>query len=138
MSGINKVIILGRLGVDPEIRRTESGIPVASCSIATSKKWTDKQSGELMERTEWHRITAWNNLAEVLEKYVKKGDQIYIEGELQTQSYDKDGTTMYVTQIVANKVELLSNKPSGGVPHPAETQQAPQQDLPDAKDDLPF
>ena len=90
MSGVNKVIIIGHLGRDPEMKYTPSGVPVANFSIATSETWKDKNTGEKQEKTEWHRIVAWNRLAEICGEYLKKGSQVYLEGKLQTRSWDKD------------------------------------------------
>lgn len=102
MSGsVNKVILIGHLGKDPEVRRMTSGDPVVNLSVATSEKWRDKSSGEMKEKTEWHRVTVFNkNLAEVAEKYLKKGSRVYLEGQLQTRKWtDKDGEEKYSTEI---------------------------------------
>ena len=115
MAGINKVIIIGRLGNDPEVRYTPSGSPVAKFSVATSEEWKDKNSGEKKERTEWHRITAWGKLGEICGEYLSKGRQVYVEGRLQTSSYDdKEGVKRYSTEIVASDVQFLGSKESGG------------------------
>jgi single-strand DNA-binding protein len=103
MSGsVNKVILIGNLGRDPEIRRTQDGRPIANLSIATSETWRDKSSGERKEKTEWHRVTVFSEpLCKVIEQYVKKGSKLYIEGQLQTRKYtDKDGVEKYSTEIV--------------------------------------
>ena len=102
---VNKAILVGNLGADPEVRYTKSGTPVASFSIATNKKWTDK--GEKKERTEWHKIVAWNKLGEICGEYLKRGNQVYIEGELQTRSWEKDGIKHYTTEVVAYKMDML-------------------------------
>jgi len=108
MSGINKVIIVGRLGQDPEIRYTPNGQPVANFSVATSEVWLDKQSGEKQERTEWHRIVVWGKLAELCRDYLKKGKQIYLEGKLQTRSWnDKSDQKRYATEIIAQSIQFL-------------------------------
>jgi single-strand DNA-binding protein len=107
MAGINKVILVGHLGQDPEIRYMADGTAVANFSIATSETWKDKQSGEKKERTEWHRIVAWRNLGELCGKYLSKGRQVYVEGKLQTRSWEKDGVTRYTTEIVATDVQFL-------------------------------
>jgi single-strand DNA-binding protein len=115
MAGINKVIIIGRLGNDPEVRYTPSGAAVAKFSVATSEEWKDKNTGEKKERTEWHRITAWGKLGEICGEYLAKGRQVYVEGRLQTSSYDdKDGVKRYSTEIVASDVQFLGSKESGG------------------------
>ena len=111
---VNKVILVGRLGADPEMRYTSDGTAVASFRIATTKKWTN-QNGEKEERTEWHRIVAWRRLGEICGEYLSKGRQIYIEGELQTRSWeDKDGIRRWVTEVVASNMQMLggpSDKP---------------------------
>ena len=112
---VNKVILVGNLGKDPEVTSLESGVKVASFSIATSESYKDKNSGEKITKTEWHNITLWRGLAEVAEKYLNKGSQVYIEGKLQTRSYeDKEGVTRYRTDIVGSNMTMLgSNKGSG-------------------------
>lgn len=107
MSGVNKVILVGRLGKDPEIRHLENGSTVANFSMATSEVYKDRQTGERREDTEWHNVVIWGKLAEVAEKYVKKGDMIYIEGKLKTRSWEKDGVTRYTTEVVANSMTML-------------------------------
>lgn len=110
--GINKVILIGNLGADPEVRYTASNQPVASLRVATNKAWTDKD-GKKQERTEWHRVTAWGRLAEVCKEHLAKGRQVYVEGKLQTREWDKDGTTRYTTEVVAQHVEFLGGSPGG-------------------------
>lgn len=112
MAGINKVIIVGRLGKDPEIRYNQQGNAICNFSVATSESWTDKQ-GQKQEQTEWHRIVVFNKQAENCEKYLSKGRQVYVEGRLKTNSYDKDGQTHYSTDIVANTVQFLGDQGSG-------------------------
>lgn len=108
MSGVNKVIIVGRLGADPEVKVTQGGQSVAKLSIATSEQWTDKNSGQKQERTEWHRVVVWGKQAEVIGKYMTKGRQIYVEGRLQTRSWeDPQGQKKYTTEIVANNFQFL-------------------------------
>ena len=109
---VNKVIILGHLGKDPDVRYLEGGTCVAKFPIATSESYKNK-NGEKITNTDWHNIVAWRGLAEVVEKYVKKGMQVYIEGKIKTSSYDKDGITRYRTDIVADTVQMLGSK-SGG------------------------
>lgn len=113
MAGVNKVIIVGNLGRDPEIRYTPDGTAVANFSVATSEEWKDKASGERREKTEWHRIVAFRRLGEICGEYLSKGKQVYIEGKLQTRSWEKDGVTRYTTEIVANQMQMLGPKGSG-------------------------
>ena len=112
MSGLNKVMLIGNLGRDPEVRYTQDGAAVASFSIATSEKWNDKATGEKKERTEWHRIVAFGKLGEICGEYLSKGRQVYIEGRLQTRSWEKDGVTRYTTEIVASDVRFLGGRDS--------------------------
>ena len=111
-SGINKVILLGNLGQDPEVRYTAGGVPIANVSIATSNSWKDKNSGELVEQTEWHRIVFFNRLAEIVEQYLKKGSKIYVEGQLRTNSWeDKNtGEKKFRTEVVAREMQMLSSR----------------------------
>lgn len=109
MAGINKVILIGNLGQDPQIKFLDGGNAVANFSIATSESWTDKQ-GEKKDRTEWHRIVAWGKLAELCGEYLKKGRQVYVEGKLQTRKYEKDGVERYTTEVVATDVKFLGQK----------------------------
>ncbi len=112
--GINKVIIVGNLGADPETRYTGSGTAITSLRIATSEAWTDKQSGEKQERTEWHRVKLFGKLAEIAGEYLKKGRQVYIEGSLRTDKYtDKDGIERYSTDIIANEMQMLGGQGGG-------------------------
>jgi len=113
MAGINKVILVGRLGNDPEVRYTQDGSAVASFSIATSDEWKDKETGDKKERTEWHRIVAWRKLGEICGEYLSKGRQVYVEGKLQTRSWEKDGVTRYTTEIVASDVQFLGGRETG-------------------------
>ncbi len=110
MAGINKAILVGNLGRDPEVRYTPSGVAVASFSIATSDEWKDKDTGEKKERTEWHRIVAWRRLGEICGEYLKKGSQVYIEGKIQTRSWeDRDGNQRYTTEIIAQTMQMLGS-----------------------------
>ena len=111
MAGVNKVILVGNLGKDPEVRHLESGVPVASFSIATSESYNDKTSGEKKTITEWHNVVLWRGLAEVAEKYLHKGDQVYIEGKLRTRQWEKDGVTRYSTEIVGENMTMLGGRP---------------------------
>ncbi len=112
--GVNKVILIGNLGADPETRSMPSGVAVTKLSIATSETWKDKQTGESQERTEWHRVTLYSRLAEIASQYLKKGSKIYIEGSLRTNKWqDKDGQDRYTTEIIANSLQMLDSR-SGG------------------------
>ena len=112
MAGVNKVIIVGRLGKDPEVRYTTNGQAVANFTVATSENWTDKTSGQKQEKTEWHRIVVWGRLAELCRDYLKKGRQVYVDGRLQTRSWDdRDGTKKYTTEIIANTIQFLGTAP---------------------------
>jgi single-strand DNA-binding protein len=142
MAGINKVILIGRLGQDPEVRYTPDGTAVANFTMATSQEWKDKNTGEKKEATEWHRIVAWRKLGELCGEYLSKGRQVYVEGRLQTRDWqDKDGNKRYTTEVVANEVQFLGPKESarprdayGGPPPPdAEPPYSDSQD-----DDIPF
>ena len=113
MAGVNKVIILGNLGADPELRSSPSGVTTCRLSIATSMNWTDKNSGEKKEKTEWHRIVFFGRSAEVLDQYVKKGQQLYVEGRLQTNKYEKDGIERYSTDIIGESFNFISGSGSG-------------------------
>ena len=112
--GVNKVIIVGNLGQDPEVRYTPSGSAVANVSIATTEQWKDKQTGETNEKTEWHRVVCFNRLAEIVAEYLKKGRQIYIEGRLQTRKWqDQSGNDRYTTEIVASEMQMLGGREGG-------------------------
>ncbi|MBU8849345.1 MAG: single-stranded DNA-binding protein [Desulfobacterales bacterium] len=110
MAGLNKVMLIGRLGRDPEIRYSQQGLAVVNFSIATSEQWTDKNTGDRQERTEWHNIVVFGKQAETCERYLSKGSQIYIEGRLQTSNYEKEGQTHYNTKIVASNFQFLGGK----------------------------
>ena len=110
MSGLNKVMIIGNLGRDPEGSYTQSGVAVCKITVATSEQWTDKTSGDKKEKTEWHRITLFGKQAETVNQYTKKGSQIYVEGKLQTSQYEKDGITRYSTDIIANNFQFIGSK----------------------------
>ncbi len=142
MQGVNKVILLGHLGKDPEVRHLENGVTVANFSMATSETYKDRQTGEKREQTEWHNIVLWRGLAEVAEKYVKKGDPIYVEGKLRTRSWEKDGITRYTTEVVGDNMTMLgggSSQAGGGSNQPMQ-ESAPEGDTSpnDVTDDLPF
>jgi len=114
MAGVNKVIIVGNVGRDPEVRYTQSGKAVASFSVATSERFQDKE-GQPQERTEWHRVVAWGRLAEICGEYLRKGKQIYVEGRLQTRDWeDKDGHKRYTTEVIANVMQMLGRRGEDG------------------------
>ncbi len=114
MAGVNKVILVGNLGRDPEVRHLENGAVVSNFPIATSETYKDRNTGERREQTEWHNIVLWRGLAEVAEKYLKKGDQVYIEGKLRTRSWEKDGITRYTTEVVGDNMTMLGSRSAGG------------------------
>ena len=115
MAGVNKVIIIGNLGNDPDMRYMPSGEAVANLSIATSETWTDRNTGEKREKTEWHRVVAFRKLAEIIGQYCKKGSKIYIEGKLQTRKWtDQSGQNRYTTEIIADEMQMLDSRSSGG------------------------
>ena len=137
MSGVNRVILIGRLGRDPELKFTPAGKAVTNFTMATSENWKD-DSGERQERTEWHRIVIWGKLAEVAAKYLTKGKQVYIEGRLQTREWtDKDGQKRYTTEIVANNMTLLDGKGEGGGNNPEKPESSGGLS-PDDLDQIPF
>ena len=113
--GVNKVILVGNLGADPEMRQTGSGTAICSFTLATSESWTDKQSGEKQERTEWHRIKIFGRLGEIAHEYLKKGRQVYIEGSIRTDKFTgKDGVEKYFTDIIASEMQMLGSNEGGG------------------------
>jgi single-strand DNA-binding protein len=112
--GVNKVILVGNVGNDPEFRAMPNGNGVANVSLATSDTWKDKTSGEAKEKTEWHRVVFFNRLAEIVEQYVNKGSKLYIEGRLQTRSWEQDGVKRYSTEIVASEMQMLDSRGGGG------------------------
>ena len=151
--GINKVILVGNLGRDPETRYMPSGGAVTNVSIATSKGWKDRDSGEQKERTEWHRIVFFNKLAEIAGEYLKRGSKVYIEGELRTRDWEKDGQKHYTTEVVASEMQMLDSRgemggggassggagvsqTGGGSSSPADDFGPPPSD--DFDDDIPF
>ena len=115
MASINKVIIIGNLGRDPEVRYTPSGAAVCNVSVATTRNWKDKSSGDKVEETEWHRVVFYDRLAEIAGEYLKKGRPVYVEGRLKTRKWqDKDGKDNYTTEIVAEQMQLLGGREGGG------------------------
>ena len=109
-SGINKVILVGNLGQDPEVRFTAGGAAVTTLSLATSESWKDKESGQDQEKTEWHRVVLWNRLAENAGEYLKKGSKVYIEGQLQTRKWEQDGQTRYTTEVIGRDMQFLDSR----------------------------
>jgi len=115
MSSVNKALIIGNLGQDPEIKYTQSGSPVANLSVATSERWKDKNTGEQKEQTEWHRVVVFGRLAEIAEQYLKKGSKVFIEGKIQTRDWeDADGNKKYTTEVVAREMTMLDSRASTG------------------------
>ena len=113
--GVNKVILIGNLGADPEVRYTQSSVAIANLNLATSETWKDKQTGEQKELTEWHRVVCYRRLAEIAGEYLKKGSKVYIEGRLQTRKWQgQDGQDRYTTEIVANEMQMLDGRSGGG------------------------
>ena len=156
MAGINKVILVGHLGRDPEMRYTQSEVAVCSFSLATSETYRDRNSGEKVTQTEWHNIVLWRKLAETAGKYLRKGSQVYIEGKLRTRKWeDQNGATRYTTEVVADTMQMLDKRESSSAPAPTAAAQPaqpsqpaqpaqPAQSAPEASnqasepDDLPF
>jgi len=139
MRGVNKVILVGTLGRDPDVRYSASGAAIANCSLATSEQWKDKNTGEKQEKTEWTRLVFFNKLGEIVGEYLKKGSQIYIEGKLQTRKWEKDGVTHYTTEVVCHEMQMLGGRPAGNTGEkPANNQQKPASDDVPFDDDIPF
>lgn len=152
MAGVNKVILVGNLGKDPEVRHLENGATVANFSLATTESYKDRQTGERRDQTEWHNVVLWRGLAEVAEKYLKKGSQVYIEGKIRTRSWqDQEGNTRYTTEVVGNEMTMLGRAGEGRqqAPSPSATDASQAASAPaaatqsatttpDIEDDLPF
>ena len=145
MSGVNKVILVGNLGKDPEVRNLENGATVANFTIATTESYKDKTTGEKKDITEWHNIVLWRGLADIAAKYLHKGDMIYIEGKLRTRSWEKEGVTRYTTEIVGDNMTMLSTRKSSnaGAGNTAPAASTPSytgnNEVPaSSTDDLPF
>lgn len=151
--GVNKVILVGTLGQDPEVRYLPNGSAVTNISLATSEQWTDKQSGQKVERTEWHRVVMFGKVAEIAGEYARKGTQLYIEGKLQTREWEKDGIKRFTTEVhvdMRGSMQLLGGKPQGQQPgqapdrQPRQQRPSPQQQSQQAAppdnfdDDIPF
>tara|TARA_B100001057_G_scaffold493535_1_gene588149 strand:- start:200 stop:637 length:438 start_codon:yes stop_codon:yes gene_type:complete len=142
-SGINKVILVGNLGQDPEIKYTAGGAAVTTLSLATSESWKDKDTGTDQEKTEWHRVVLWRRLAEIAGEYLKKGSKVYIEGQLQTRKWEQDGQTRYTTEVIGRDMQFLDSRGSSSDNSSYENsnQEMGSQDLPDSgitDDDIPF
>jgi single-strand DNA-binding protein len=140
-SGINKVILVGNCGGDPETRYLPSGGAVTNITIATSESWKDKQGGQQQERTEWHRVVFFNKLAEIAGQYLHKGSKVYIEGSLRTRQWEKDGVKRYTTEIVASQMQMLDSRESQSEQGAAQnnaSQQPSQGGFDDFDDDIPF
>lgn len=145
---VNKVILLGRLGQDPELKYTPGGAAVCTLSLATSESWSDKNSGQKQERTEWHRVVVWGKLAELCNQYLAKGRQAYVEGRLQTRAWDdKDGNKRYTTEINASTVQFIGGPNTGAGAPDTDRSSGMKQEMPDysassdvsfAADDIPF
>lgn len=151
--GVNKAILVGNLGNDPDMRYTAGGAAVANISVATAESWRDKETGEQQERTEWHRVVFFGRLAEIVGEYLRKGSQVYVEGRIQTRKWqDKDGQDRWSTEIVANELQMLGGKGGGSANYESAPQSQPQQSAPapqassspapapadDFDDDIPF
>lgn len=138
MASINKVILIGRLGGAPELRYTANGKAVASFKVATNEQWTGKD-GEKEERTEWHRIVAWGRLGEICGEYLKKGTQVYLEGRIQTRSWeDKEGVKRYTTEIVAQTMQMLSPSTKAGTASSTDEKFPSEEPISIPEDDIPF
>lgn len=145
---VNKAILVGNVGKDPEIRYLDSGVAVASITLATTERgYTLANGTQIPDRTEWHNIVAWRGLAEIAEKYIKKGSQLYIEGKITTRKWEKDGITRYTTEIVAESIELLGRRPENTRSEENAVQDSPHKTTPSSTassdtenniDDLPF
>jgi single-strand DNA-binding protein len=133
MSGVNKVILVGRLGKDPEVRNLENGATVANFTMATSESYRDKTTGDRKEITEWHNVVLWRGLADIAAKYLHKGDQVYIEGKLRTRSWEKEGVTRYTTEIIGDNMTLLGSRSGGGQ---SEYSSAPTRTMASSADDF--
>jgi single-strand DNA-binding protein len=149
--GLNKVMLIGRLGADPEVRYTQSNAAIANISLATDEEWKDKQTGEQQKRTEWHRVVFFGRLAEVVGEYLKKGAQVYIEGSIRTRKWtDKEGVERYSTEIVASEMQMLGGRrddnerqDGGSRPDPRTRNPPPHRDMdasppPELDDQIPF
>ena len=143
-SGINKVILVGNLGQDPEIKYTAGGAAVTTLSLATSESWKDKDTGSDQEKTEWHRVGLWRRVADIAGEYLKKGSKVYIEGQLQTRKWEQDGQTRYTTEVVGRDMQFLDSRGGSSADSSSyenANQDTNSQNLPDSgitDDDIPF
>ena len=144
-SGINKVILVGNLGQDPEVKYTAGGAAVTTLSLATSESWKDKDTGQDQEKTEWHRVVLWRRLAEIAGEYLKKGSKVYIEGQLQTRKWEQDGQTRYTTEVVGRDMQFLDSRGNTSSDNSSSYEDVNQdmgsENLPDSgitDDDIPF
>lgn len=133
MKGLNKTLLIGNLGADPELRYTSAGKKVVSVGLATNETWKDRVSGEKMERTEWHRVVFFDRLAEIVSEYANKGSQIYVEGKLRTNKWQKDGVDRFTTEILVNDLQLLGRSFESPTPRPTNVLHEPK-----AKEKDPF
>ena len=140
MASINKVLLLGNLGRDPELRSTPKGNKVLNFPMATSRRWKDRETEEVRNETDWHRIVVWGRQAEVLSEYLKKGSQVHVEGRLQTRSWsDNDGAKRYTTEIVASRIQMLGRPEDRRAPEPVDEAEAPtSSNEPGIDEDIPF
>lgn len=141
MAGVNKVILVGRMGKDPEFRTLENGASVANFTMATSETYKDRVTGEKKEITDWHNIVLWRGLAEIANKYLGKGDMVYIEGKMRTRSWEKDGITRYTTEVIGDNLTMLSTKKGASANSAASETDAANAEASSASngsDDLPF
>lgn len=143
--GVNKVILVGNLGKDPEVRYMPSGSAVANITLATTESWKDKQTGDMQERTEWHNVAFFNRLAEIVGEYLKKGSQVYVEGKLRTRKWqDKNGNDRYTTEIVASEMQMLGGRGGGSTEFSSNAPKAAKPEVATATadgefdDDIPF
>lgn len=145
MSNLNQVQLIGRVGKEPEVKTLQGGSQVANFSMATSEKWADKSTGEVKEKVEWHNITVFGKLVDIVQKYVFKGQLLFVQGRLQTRSWEKDGITRYITDVLVNQMQMLSKRDtvpaaSAQAPpqQPAQSAQQPAAGSDEEQNDLPF
>ncbi len=138
-NGLNKVLILGNLGADPDIKYTQAGSPVANLSVATSESWKDKTTNEKVEKVEWHRVVVFGRLAEIAGEYLKKGSKIFVEGKLQTRDWeDSEGKKRYTTEVIAREMTMLDSKGDSNASSPQPSNSDSKQDNDKFEEDIPF